>query len=355
MAAPSSPTTGDVTASRATGGEAESAGRFEERHEASLAAEASSSALFPPVSVVICAFTMRRWAYLQQATAAVRSQSIAPVEAILVVDGNEELLARARAELPDLTVIPNARSAGSSGARNTGADASQGEILVFLDDDIVVDSAWLETVLGHFTRPEVIGVGGVARPLWQHSCPAWLPPEFYWVVGASYAGMPEHVGPVRNVWSSNMAVRREVFEKAGGFRAELAKVASRSRPDDTDLCLRAAVAQESGVWIYEPAAIASHWVPAERARFSYFVKRCYNEGVGKGALAAFNGLGVSTSVERRYIHRVLSAALRRYSSGLLAGQFSDASRIATTMAGLAVAIAGFLVGAGKFYLRLARG
>lgn len=343
---PSSPATGDVTARCAARGEA-----ADGRHEPTAAADETNTDVFPAVSVVICAYTMRRWAYLQQAAAAVRFQSIQPLEAILVVDGNPELLERARAELPDLTVIPNTRTAGSSGARNTGAAASQGEIIVFLDDDIVADSAWLETVLGHFARPEVIGVGGRAKPLWQHSCPAWFPPEFYWVVGASYAGMPEHVGPVRNVWSSNMAVRRAVFEKAGGFRDELAKVASRNRPDDTDLCLRAAVAQESGIWIYEPAALASHWVPPERAVFRYFLIRCYHEGVGKGALAAFNGLRASTSVERRYIRRVLSAALRRYSSGALTGQFSDFWRIAATMAGLGVAIVGFLLGAGRYYLR----
>jgi glycosyltransferase involved in cell wall biosynthesis len=352
---PSTSTTGNVTAGRAAGGEAASAGRLEGRDEAAVAPDGRGTDLFPTVSVVVCAFAMRRWAYLVDAIEAVRSQSIRPVEAILVVDGNPELLERAQSELEDLRVIPNARGAGSSGARNTGAAASEGEIIVFLDDDIVVDNAWLETVLSHFTRPDVIGVGGAARPRWQHSCPAWLPPEFYWVVGASYAGMPEQVGPVRNVWSSNMAVRRGVFEKAGGFRDELAKVASKSRPDDTDLCLRAAVVQESGVWIYEPAALASHWVPKERAAFKYFVYRCYNEGVGKGALAAFNGLGVSTSVERRYIRHDLSGALGRYSGGLLTGQFSDASRIAATVAGLAVAVVGFLVGAGKFYLRRSRG
>jgi len=298
---------------------------------------------------------MRRWERLQLAIDAVRAQSIRPAEAVLVVDGNPEMLERARAEMPDLMVIPNARTAGSSGARNTGADASKGEIIVFIDDDIVVDSTWLETVLGHFARLEVIGVGGMAMPLWQHSWPAWFPPEFLWVVGCSYRGMPEHVGPVRNVWSSNMAVRRTVFEKAGGFRDELAKVASKCRPDDTDLCLRAAVAQESGVWIYEPAALASHWVPEERAVFSYFLYRCYHEGVGKGALAAFNGLRVSGSVERSYVRRDLSEALRRDGRRALTGHLSGASRIVATTAGLAVVIAGFLVGFGRYYLRQPRG
>jgi glycosyltransferase involved in cell wall biosynthesis len=311
----------------------------------------SAAALFPTVSVVMAAFTLRRWEYVEQAIAAIRSQSIQPIEAILVVDHNAELLSRARAEMSDVTVIPNERAAGSSGARNTGAAVATGEILVFLDDDVVAARAWLETVLVHFKQPDVVGVGGRAIPMWQRSCPAWFPPEFNWVVGASYVGMPELAGPVRNVWSSNMAVRRAVFGRAGGFRDDLAKVADKSRPDDTDLCLRTAVAEESGLWIYEPAAVASHWVPAERAVFRYFLYRCYHEGVGKGALAVLNGLRASTSVERHYIRHVLSAALRRYSRGVLAGRISDASRFAATIAGLGMTIAGFLVGAGQYYLR----
>lgn len=308
----------------------------------------------PAVSVVIAAFTMRRWEYLKQAVESVRSQSIRPAEFIIVVDHNPELLARAQAEMPDLTVIPNMRTTGSSGARNTGAALSQSDIIAFLDDDIIAGAAWLETVLRHFARPEVVGVGGRATPLWQESCPAWFPPEFFWVVGVSYTGMPESVGAVRNVWSSNMAVRRAIFERAGGFRDDIAKIAGRPMPDDTDLCLRAAVAQSSGLWIYEPEALARHWVPRERAKFSYFLYRCFYEGLGKGALAALNGLRMSTSVEGRYIGHVLSAALRRDSIGALRGQVSAARRIGATALGLGVAVAGFLAGASKYYLRLGR-
>ena len=325
----------------------------DERYEDKAGAEPTGAGSLPTASVVIAAYTERRWTRLQQAIAAVQAQSIRPAEVILVIDHNPELLARAQAEMPYVRVIPNTRPAGSSGARNTGVAASQGEILVFLDDDIVAGTSWLETVLSHFSMPEVAGVGGQARPLWQRSCPWWFPPEFYWVVGASYAGMPEHAGPVRNVWSSNMAVRRAVFESAGGFRDDLAKVANKSRPDDTDLCLRAS-AQTSGLWIYEPAAIASHWVPQERATVSYFLYRCLHEGVGKGALAALNGLRASTSVESRHVGLVLPAALRRDCKAVLTGHISGASRIAAAGLGLGIAVAGFLIGAGKYYLLLRR-
>lgn len=320
-----------------------------ECHESGAAAEPSGAGSRLTASVVIVAHTARRWTCLQQALAAVQAQSIRPVETILVIDHNPELLARARAEVPYARVIPNTRAPGSSGARNTGAATSQGEILVFLDDDIVAGAGWLETVLTHFARPDVAGVGGRAQPLWQKSCPAWFPPEFYWVVGASYAGMPEHAGPVRNVWSSNMAVRRAIFESAGGFRDDLAKISNRSRPDDTDLCLRTS-AQTSGLWIYEPAAVTTHWVPRERATLSYFVYRCFHEGAGKGVLAALNGLRASTSVEGRHMSVVLPAALRRDCKDVLAGRISGASRIAATGLGVCVVLVGFLIGAGKHYL-----
>jgi hypothetical protein len=325
----------------------------DERDGDKVIAQPTGVATMPTVSVVIAAYTARRWTCLEQAVAAVRSQSVRPAEAIVVIDHNPELLARAQAEMPDVRVLPNTHAEGSSGARNTGAAASQGEILVFLDDDIVAGAAWLETVLSHFSTPEVAGVGGQARPRWQHSRPAWFPPEFNWVVGAAYVGMPEQVGPVRNIWSSNMAVRRAVFESAGGFREDLAKVADKSRPDDTDLCLRAA-AQSSGVWIYDPSAIASHWVPGERATFRYFLNRCFQEGVGKGALAALNGLGASTSVERRHIGLVLPPAVRRDCKAVLTGQISGASRITAAALGLGFAIGGFLIGAGKCHLRMRR-
>jgi glycosyltransferase involved in cell wall biosynthesis/GT2 family glycosyltransferase len=325
----------------------------DERHPASAVPVPNGAGPLPTVSVVIAAYTERRWACLQRAIASVQSQSIRPAEAILVIDHNPELLARAQAELPYVRVIPNTRAAGSSGARNTGAAASQGDILVFLDDDIVAGDGWLETVLTHFSRPEVVGVGGQATPLWQEARPVWFPPEFYWVVGASYVGMLEHVGPVRNIWSSNMAVRRGIFESAGGFRDHLAKIADKSRPDDTDLCLRAAE-QTSGQWIYDPRALASHWIPSERASFKYFLYRCFHEGVGKGALTALNGLRASTSVESRYIGVVLPSALLRDCKSVLTGHLSTASRIAAVGLGLSAAVAGFLMGVGKYYLLLGR-
>ena len=123
--------------------------------------------------------------------------------------------------------------------------------------------------------------------------------------------MPETAEPVRNVWGNNMAIRRQVFDMAGGFRDDIGKVGKRSRPEDTDLCLRTIERNEGGTWIYEPSGAAGHRVPIERTTIRYFAYRCFNEGCGKAALAALNGMGKSISSERRYTRRVLLTAFGR--------------------------------------------
>jgi GT2 family glycosyltransferase len=295
------------------------------------------------VSVIIAAFTTERWLALQDAVESVCLQSARPLETIVVIDHNPELLAQARRELTGVQVIPNLHQAGASGARNTGVSASHGEVVAFLDDDAIASPQWLETLLHQFANPDVVGAGGRLEPLWAASRPRWFPPEFDWTVGVSYKGMPETTKAVRNVWSTNMAIRRLVFDAAGGFRNDFGKVKSLSRPEDTDLCLRAANSQAHGYWVYEPTAIASHRVPSERATLRYFLYRCFNEGWGKAELAGLNGLGQSTSAERSYACRLLPTAFAAGWRQTAHGDLSGSLRATAIAVGLYVTALGFIV------------
>jgi len=293
----------------------------------------------PTASVVIAAFSSDRWESLREAVASVAAQTSPALETIVVIDHNPDLLARARRELAAV-VIPNAGARGASGARNTGVAHSRGEVIAFLDDDAVATGNWLALLLAHFTDPGVVGVGGRLDPLWATARPRWFPGEFGWTIGVSYTGMPERTAPVRNVWASNMAVRRAAFDAAGGFREDFGKVGAVSRPEDTDLCMRV----NDGAWLYDPDSAVSHRVPPQRATFRYFLVRCYNEGRGKAGLAALNGARTSTSDERGYAARVLPRAILRGFAEALRGDGVAALRGAAIIAGLAVAVAGFAVG-----------
>jgi GT2 family glycosyltransferase len=310
-------------------------------------------------SVVIAAFASDRWEYLLDAVRSVRAQTRPALETIVVVDHNPELLARARRELPAalragdvashaprLLVVPNAGARGASGARNTGVARSRGDVVVFLDDDARATREWLDRLLAHFTDPGVVGVGGRTDPIWATARPSWFPGEFDWTVGASYAGLPTETARVRNVWTCNMAVRRPAFEKAGGFREDFGKVGTVSRPEDTDLCLRV----NGGAWLYDPASVAGHRVPARRATFRYFLVRCFHEGRGKAGLAALNGTGASTSQERGYAMRVLPRAISRGLRDAVRGDGTGLLRGAAIMAGFGAASAGFAIGCTGFAL-----
>ena len=305
----------------------------------------------PMVSVVIAAFAMERWDDLCEAVASVQAQTIQLLETIVVIDHNPALLGRAERELRGVVVVPNAGSQGASGARNSGVAASKGEVVAFLDDDAVASPDWLENLLHHFADPDVVGVGGKLVPLWATSRPRWFPNEFFWAVGASYRGMPEVATRVRNVWSGNMVIRRQAFDAIEGFRADFGKVGGRSRPEDTDLCLRAAAAWPGGAWVYEPAGIAGHRVPLRRTTVGFFLRRCLNEGSGKAALAALNGATESTSAERHYIRRVLPGGIVRGLQDTARGDVSGALRSIAIGAGFSLAVAGFVMGraAGIFH------
>ncbi|PWT75025.1 MAG: glycosyl transferase [Chloroflexi bacterium] len=308
-----------------------------------MSALIGTKTVLPTVSVVIAAHTMKRWAYLKAAVASVQAQTVPAAETVVAVDHNPQLCERALQEFAGITVVPNIGQPGASATRNTGVRASHGEVVAFLDDDAIASPAWLETLLMHFSRPEVVGVGGGLVARWETRRPRWFPPEFDWVVGASYRGMAENAEPTRNVWSNNMAIRRRTHDDIGGFREDFGKIADRSHSEDTDLCLRAA-AHDGGIWIYEPLGLAAHHVPAKRATLRFFLKRCFSEGQGKAALAAFYGLHQSTSTERGYIARVLSPGIARSMRDALHGDASGAFRGLAMAAGLVMTAAGFLAG-----------
>jgi polysaccharide pyruvyl transferase WcaK-like protein/GT2 family glycosyltransferase len=302
----------------------------------------------PTISVITAAFAMERWDDLCQAVTSIEAQQARVLETIVVIDHNPDLLDRARRELPGAVVVPNTRCRGASGARNSGVAASRGDVVAFLDDDAFASPSWLEAMLPHFARPGVVGVGCRIVPAWAGSRPRWLPREFDWAIGASYRGMPEETAAVRNVWSCGMAISREVFAAIGGFRDDFGKVGRRSRPEDTDLSLRAAAARPDGTWVYEPAAVVSHHVPAERATPGFFLRRCLNEGAGKAELARLNGGSRSTSAERLYTRRVLPRGIARGLRDTVRGDPSGGLRSIAITAGFGFAAAGFAAGRAAF-------
>jgi glucosyl-dolichyl phosphate glucuronosyltransferase len=300
----------------------------------------------PSISVVICAYTEARWADLMAALASLAVQRTPPLEIIVVVDHNPGLLARLRARVPNIVTVENGEARGLSGARNTGIRVAQGAVLAFLDDDAVAAPHWLERLGAAYAEPRVLGVGGAIEPLWTCGQPGWFPPEFLWVVGCTYRGMPEQVAPVRNLIGANMSFRREVFESVGGFRNGIGRRGTRPLGcEETELCIRATRCWPGRILLYEPRARVAHRVSASRAVWGYFRARCYAEGLSKALVARSVGVADGLAAERIYTLR----ALPRGVASALATTIRDRdpcglAQAGAIVAGLATTTAGYLVG-----------
>src|SRR5262245_13770179 len=58
--------------------------------------------------------------------------------------------------------------------RHLGAKEAKGEILAFLDDDVLLAPSWLEALRDAFGDPEVMLTGGPSWPHYEVEPPSWL-------------------------------------------------------------------------------------------------------------------------------------------------------------------------------------
>jgi GT2 family glycosyltransferase len=300
----------------------------------------------PAISVVICAYTSKRWDALLAAVASVARQTLPALETILVIDHDPGLLERAQATFGDARVTENTGERGLSAARNTGLAVARGEVVAFLDDDAMADDTWLAELARVYDDPNVIGAGGVARPRWVGGrAPRWLPPEFYWTVGCSYRGLPTHTAPIRNPIGASMSFRRAVFDQIDGFVSGIGRVGRTPLGcEETELSIRARRAYPGGVVLYVPSAAVEHFVSADRLSWGYFRSRCWAEGLSKALVAGEVGAGDALSSEWTYTLSTLPAGALRGLSDAVRGDLAGLLRAGAIASGLAITAAGYLRG-----------
>ncbi|MFI5890435.1 glycosyltransferase family 2 protein [Actinoplanes sp. NPDC051513] len=300
--------------------------------------------LYASISVVICSYADWRWEDLRRAAASVEAQLGERDELILVIDHNDALLERARAEFPRARVVANAGRQGLSDARNTGVETARGDVVAFLDDDAVAAPGWMAGLRAAFANDDVAVAGTAVRPNWEGGHPPrWFPDEFGWVVGCSYRGLPEVKSPVRNPIGASMAVRRSVFAQVGGFSDAIGRVGTKPVGcEETEFCIRVAAHDANNQVVFDPLTAVDHYVPAARQTMSYFLSRCYHEGRSKRIVSLLQGIDAGLSSERRYVRVTLPSAVlkgvagaARHPAGLL--------QAGVVLIGLGSTVAGYVV------------
>lgn len=150
--------------------------------------------------------------------------------------------------LEDVTVIRNEENRGFSGGCNQGADASSGEIVVFLNNDTEVHPGWLQALLAVFDEQD-IGAAG-SKLLYpdgrvQHAGVAMIRKSEYPYLAAThfpYRCSSDNMTSclsrdVQVVTGACLAIRTELFEQLEKFDE-----AYWCGYEDVDLCLKVGAA-----------------------------------------------------------------------------------------------------------------
>lgn len=176
------------------------------------------------------------------------------------------------------------RRQGLSNARNRGVEESHGQIVAFLDDDVIVDQNWLKNLGACFEQTEADIVGGKSYLIFQAEPPDWLENEFRINLSKVDLGTDRQIlKNTSRLFGLNLAIRKETLQKAGGFDESLGRTGNLLIGGE-ESAIMAKIVADGGRLVYEPTAIVGHVIEPERLQWQYF-KRLY---VGFGRTFARN-------------------------------------------------------------------
>jgi glycosyltransferase involved in cell wall biosynthesis len=236
------------------------------------------------MTVIVC--TYNRCRSLAKALESIAASELPNSVAweVLVVDNNSsdqtrEVVQDFCARYPGRFRYLFAARQGLSHARNDGVRQARGEIVAFTDDDLTVKPTWLWNLTGTLCNGEWAGAGGRILPARTFSPQRWLAPDGP-MGGPLYAhfdlGDKAHELD-RPPYGANMAFRKEMFEKYGGFRTDLGSApCSEIRNEDTEFGRRLMAARER--LRYEPSAVVYHEIHENRINKEFLLKWWFYHG-----------------------------------------------------------------------------
>ena len=234
-----------------------------------------------PIKVTVAIPTYNRADFLRQTLEGITAQQFPRDHfEILVIDNNSKDHTKSVVEAfgsaqPAPRYIHEPKQ-GLDHARNRAIEEARGEIIVFGDDDILVQPDWLAQMavplLADGAARRIGAVGGEVSPVFPHGLPDWVR-EWH-----APLGFRSDAGPLEGQHSpmgANFAFPKWVFEQLGPFHTALDRAAGNYFSGGDSEMIRRVRAGGYEVW-FAPAAAVKHQMPSSRTKFRYAARHAFD-------------------------------------------------------------------------------
>ncbi|MBR4564637.1 MAG: glycosyltransferase [Paludibacteraceae bacterium] len=262
------------------------------------------------LTAIIC--TYNRAKYIGPLLESIAANDLAKEEyEILLVDNNctdntREVCEDFTAKHPEVnfryTVEPEQ---GLSAAKNRGIKEAKGDIIVYIDDDALVDSWYLRTYAEWLeSHPETMACGGPIEPLYETAEPDWMTPYTKALLTAwmDYGDKPREYPKGCFPGGGNAAYRKSVFDKVGYFNTALGRKGnSLMGAEEKDIFDKM---HSFGMQImYIPSPVLHHIIPQKKLEKDYFDRLTTQIGISERKRT----LAISKT---KYVKRLFSEAIK---------------------------------------------
>ena len=193
---------------------------------------------------------------------------------------------------------------GLSHARNRGIKEATGDILIYVDDDALVNKKFLSSYYELFQKDkDVFAAGGPIFPKYETEPPKWL--SFFTkelLTGYLYQGNKTGKFKRRYPGGGNAAYRKEVFEKTGLFNVELGRKGDNLVGAEEKDIFDKMTKMDMKI-LYTPQAILYHIIPAYKLTEVYFNRLTFSIGQSE----RLRTLNISKT---KYLKRLFSETIK---------------------------------------------
>jgi GT2 family glycosyltransferase len=270
------------------------------------------------ISFIVCTYSVEFFSDTIACIDSLVNQDYTDKEILIVMDKNDDLYSMFLSSIPKWVNIIINTQPGLSEARNLGIKNANGDIIIFIDDDAVVDKYYTLNILKNYDDEKVIGVFGKILPKGKPN----YPEELCWIGGFTNKGFSEERCEVRNGYGCNMSFRRIVFDKVGLFNNNFGRTGKKlSTCEETEFSIRALNYLSDSKIIYDPSVIVYHKVHEYRQTVKYMIKRSYGEGIAKARINKLCGNNdKALSTEDKYLKYLLINAIPAYMKHIISGR-----------------------------------